>query len=191
MNIQFYSQNIDLPANLKSYARKKISKALRFCSKVKEARLEFEIDAHHSHGDNTKKVFLTIYVPRDVIRVEEFASDFQEAIDLLIPKLKLQIKKYKEKQQTLARKNGRMFKKAIQAAAGKIFSRSSDKQFIPQFEVVKRKEFSLAEVMNEEQAIEEMNKLGHDFFVFNNAKTSKNAVVYKRKDGKFGIINVS
>lgn len=191
MNIQFYSQNADLTKELKNYARKKIIKSFRFFNKIKEVHIEFESDAHHNQGEDVKRVFFTAYVPRDVIRIEEAGTDFKQTIDLLIPKLKHQIKKYKEKQQTLARKNERIFKKALRYATGKIKPQTLDEQYIPKFDIVKRKKFALAETMNEDKAIEEMNRLGHDFYVFIDNKSGQNAIVYKRIKGGYGVIYTS
>jgi len=188
MNIQFYSQNIEIDDKLKDYARKKITKSFRFFNKIKEVHIEFESDTHHSQGEDVKKVFFTAYIPRDVIRIEETAADFKQAVDSLIPKLKQQIKKYKEKQRTLARKDERIFKKALRYATGKIMPQTLDEQYIPKFDIVKRKKFALAETMDEDKAIEEMNLLGHDFYVFVDNKSNQNAVVYKRINGGYGII---
>lgn len=190
MNIQFYFKNTDADNGLKDYTKKKLINVFRFYNKVNEIYVEFEADAHHSHGDGVKKVFLTVYVPREVIRLEESGKDFREAMGLLIPKLKLQIKKYKEKQQTAAKKNGRTFKQAIRAVAGKIMPQIEKEGFIPQYEIVKRKEFALAEPISENKAIEEMSRLGHDFFVFNDSQNGKNGIVYKRRDGRYGKIQL-
>src|SRR4030042_2775014 len=149
MNIQFYFKNIDADDNLKEYAKEKLIGAFKSCKKINEAHIEFEADAHHSHGEGTKKVSLTAYVPREVIQLEESGEDFKEAIDLLIPKLKMQIKKYKEKQQTMSKKNGRTFKQAIRAVAGKIIPQIKEEGNIPQYEIVKRKEFVLSESISE------------------------------------------
>lgn len=188
MNLQFYFKNIDADDSLKDYAKKKLMGAFKAYKKINEVHIEFEADAHHSHGENTKKVFLTVYVPREVIRLEEAGEDFKEALDLLIPKLKLQIKKYKEKQQVVSKKNGVIFKQAIRTVAEKIAPQIKEEGFIPQYEIIKRKEFALAEPISENKAIEEMNRLGHDFYAFNDLQSSKNSVVYRRRDGRYGKI---
>lgn len=188
MNIQFYSKNTEVPAVLKSYARKKLAKAMRFCGKCGEVRVEFEEDAHHNSGDESKRVEVTAYVPRDVIRVEETAGEFREAVDLVIPKLKIQADKYKKKQDTVARKNGRKFKQAIRSAVGKVMPWIQKGEAIPKYEIVKRKEFSIVETISESKAIEEMGKLGHDFYAFIDSESGKNAIAYKRRDGRYGII---
>ncbi len=190
MNIQFYSKNTDLNNDLKSYARKKVAKALNICGKCGEVRVEFEEDMHHNQGENTRRVEVTAYVPRDVIRLEESAAEFKAAVDLLIPKLKMQANKYKEKQETVARKNGRKFKQTIKSAMGKVFPFFSREQYIPKYEIIKRKEFSLVEAVDEDKAIEEMNKLGHDFYAFVDTKSGQNAICYKRRDGRYGVIKL-
>lgn len=188
--MQFYSKNVEIPENFKEYAKKKISKAMRFCEKCGEARVEFEEDARHNSGEFSKKVEITIYIPRDVIRIEEMASDFREAIDLAVPKLKIQIDKYKKKQESIARRNGRKFKQALKSAVLKIIPWIKKGEYIPEFEIVKRKEFSIAEPLSESKAIAEMEKLRHDFFAFIDSESGGNSIVYKRRDGKYGVIKL-
>jgi len=191
MNIQFYAKNTELTEELKEYAKKKILKTLKFYSKVQEIRIEFEEDCHHANGEKTKKIAVFLYVPRDVLVAEEFSNDFKTAIDLITPKLKMQVNKYKEKQETIIRRNGRKFKQAIQLLTRKALPWAVKEQYIPKYEIVKRKEFNIVEAIDTNKAIEEMNKLGHSFYAFADAESGKNTIVYKRKDGKYGIIKLN
>ncbi len=191
MNLQFYAKNVELDANIKKYAKKKFLKALKYCKKLTEVRIEFEVDPHHTRGEATKKVILTAHVPREMIRVEESGSDFKEVIDLLVPKIRKQSKAYKEKQTTILKKNGRAFKFVMRSMAEKIFPWIGEEHRIPANDIVKRKNFSIVKPINEDEAIQEMNRLGHDFYAFIDSKTNKNAILYKRKSGKYGLIYVS
>jgi len=191
MNLQFYAKNVELDADVKKYAKKKFLKALKYCKKLTEVKIEFEADSHHAKGEETKKVILTAHAPREMIRVEEYGSDFKEAIDLLVPKIRKQAKAYKERQITMLKKNGRAFKTVMHSVAEKIFPWVGEEQCIPANDIVKRKEFAIVKPIDENEAIQEMNKLGHDFYAFIDSKTNKNAILYKRKSGKYGLIYVS
>ncbi len=191
MNLQFYAKNVELDADVKKYAKKKFLKALKYCKKLTEVRIEFEVDPHHTHGETTKKIILTAHAPREMIRVEESGSDFREVIDLLVPKIRKQSKAYKERQLTLVKKNGRAFKSVLHSMAGKIFPWIGEEQRIPANDIVKRKNFAIVKPIDEDEAIQEMNRLGHDFYAFIDVKTNKNAILYKRKSGKYGLIYVS
>jgi len=191
MNLQFYAKNVELDTNIKKYAKKKFLKALKYCKKLTEVKIEFEVDPHHTHGETTKKIILTAHAPREMIRVEETGSDFREVIDLLVPKIRKQSKAYKERQTTMLRKNGRAFKSVLHSMAEKIFPWVGEEQRIPANDIVKRKNFAIVKPIDENEAIQEMNQLGHDFYAFIDSKTNKNAILYKRKSGKYGLIYVS
>jgi len=120
---------------------------------------------------------VTIPIKQIILRAEESHSDLYAAIDLVVEKLERQIIKNKTK----------------------LLSRLSKEQFVS-FDVaedqeqdekenliVKRKKIEM-KPMNEEDAILEMNLIGHDFFVFKDRDTNKICVLYKRKDGNYGII---
>ena len=111
-----------------------------------------------------------------VLRVVEANEDMYAAIDLIFDKMVRQIHKYKTR---IARriKSG-SFQTALATE-----SPESDEVF----EVVRTKKFA-ARPMDVEEAILQMNLVGHDFFVFLNAETENISVVYKRKHGKYGLI---
>lgn len=104
------------------------------------------------------------------------------SIDLVVEKLEKQIEKYKTR---LYRSNrGAGMKKALVEEARRELEKQED---LETFKVVRTKRFAL-KPMDEEEAIMQMNLLGHTFFVFFNSRSEEVNVVYRRKDGNYGLI---
>ena len=125
-----------------------------------------------------QKVEVTIWSGKYNVRAEEVNADLYAAIDLVVDKLEKQLKRYK----------------------GKLNSKKTQhEEYVPEIEeyfedeeqtIVRRKEVFLKPI-DEEEAITQMELLGHSFFVFKNVDTDKINVVYKRKDGDYGIIEAN
>jgi len=117
-----------------------------------------------------------------ILRGEEASEDMYTSIDLVVEKLEKQIEKYKTR---LYRSNrGAGMKRAWIEEARK---ESEANESLETFKVVRTKRFAL-KPMDEEEAIMQMNLLGHTFFVFFNSATDEVNVVYRRKDGNYGLI---
>ena len=112
-----------------------------------------------------------------LLRGEESTTDMYTSIDLVIEKLEKQIEKYKTK---LARKLKTGFFKGETGGAVRDLG---DEEFL----VVKTKRFAI-KPMTTEEAIMQMNLINHDFYVFTNAETEEVNVIYRRRDGGYGLI---
>ncbi len=185
MNIMTKATNIELTDAIKAYVWNKTEALGRFSKKIREARVELERATKHHTGD-VFRAELTIYVPQDVIRAEETSDDLYAAIDLMIGKAKIQLEKYHEKRKSLNRQTRRVRRalKAIPAYFGYEMPE-------PTSEITKRKTLALSEAMTEEEAIDEMNRIRHSFFIFQNRDTNHLSIVYRREAGGYGIIEVS
>ena len=125
-----------------------------------------------------QKIEVTIPIKTTILRGESINKDLYAAIDLVVEKLERQIRKNKT----------RMHKFNKDAVAAFIdFEVSSEEN--EEETIVKRKTIEM-KPMSEDEAILQMNMLGHDFFIFKNSETDDVAVVYKRKDEQYGIIDV-
>lgn len=182
MKIEIKGTNTDLSPSLKEYVYEKVGSLDKFFKRIVETRVELEVGGKHRSGE-IYRAEVTVFVPRDILRAEEKATDMYAAIDLVMPKIKKQLAKYK----------GKMKHKHVRQAR---FAAIKD-WFHPTHDVVtpaesprivKRKRFSLTKPMSEAEAINQMNLIGHDFFLFNNSQTNRMSVVYKRDDGNYGII---
>lgn len=121
---------------------------------------------------------ITIYSKGIILRAEESTSDLYAAIDLVLEKLEKQIIKNKTRMNKKANKN---------SVVGINVDSIGEEDLVEDGLVIKRKKVEM-KPMSEEEAILQMNFLGHDFFVFKNVDTNSTDVLYRRKDGNFGII---
>lgn len=130
---------------------------------------------------NRHKVEVTIPYPGLIVRAEETSDDMYTSIDLVVQKLERQIRKYKTKVTRKFRRDS-----SLQEGTS-LIEQSLPKEPAEEFPVVRMKKFHF-KPMDTQEAILQMNTLGHDFFVFTHADTNEVSVVYKRKDGRYGLI---
>ncbi len=179
---------MELTESLKNYTEEKIGSLTKFFDGIMEARVELQVSKNKNKSDDKFRCEVNLYVPRDLIRATENASEMHAAIDLVMPKLRRSIDKYKEKLETKRKAKRANLKRG--GLLGKIFSRRMREADLENAEpiIVKRKRFSCVEPMKEAEAIKEMNLIGHDFYLFLNSETERFSVVYKRDDGNYGLI---
>ena len=171
MKLQFIGKNIEITAALKEITAKKFEKLDKFFSKDIEGKVTF------SSVKNDKIFEATIYLPNStILRAEESTSDMYTSIDIVLDNLERQIRKNKTKLQ-----------KKYQALETIRFEKISEPVEEEEPKIVRVKNFDVA-TMSEEEAILQIELLNHDFFIFKNAKNSKTNVLYKRKDGNYGLI---
>lgn len=127
-----------------------------------------------------QKVEVTIPIKKTILRSEESNKDLYAAIDLVTDKLERQIRKNKT----------RLKKRETKENIIEFIDFEVTEEEQQENTIVKRKKIDL-KPMSEEEAILQMNMLGHEFFVFEDADTNSNAVLYRRKDGNYGIIDMN
>ena len=125
-----------------------------------------------------QKIEVTIPIKSTILRGESANKDLYAAIDLVVEKLERQI-----------RKNKTRMHKINKDVVAEFIDFEVSKEETEEENIVKRKTIEM-KPMNEEEAILQMNMLGHDFYIFKNSDTDEVAVVYKRKDNQYGIIDV-
>ncbi|MHB1348040.1 MAG: ribosome hibernation-promoting factor, HPF/YfiA family [Candidatus Humimicrobiaceae bacterium] len=171
------SRNVELNDEIKEYVQKKIkTKIEKFDDKITKIEIEFSLEKNPSINLNNK-IVVTIFTPKAVIRATEYGVDFFEAIDKVYYKLERQVKKYKDK----------LLQKVRKVSDTKIKAEETDESFEDLKKIVKTKNFEI-KPMTPEDATLQMELIGHDFFVFVNSQTGRTAVLYKRKDENYGII---
>lgn len=166
-------KNIEITPALKDYVEKRVGKVTRFFDTVGEISVILIVEK----GRHIVEV--TVPLNGMLLRGEESTSDMYTSIDLVIEKLEKQIEKYKTK---MARKLRAGIFKPDFAASAAIPVLDSD-----EFPLVKTKRFAV-KPMDVQEAIMQMNLINHDFFVFTNSETEDVNVVYRRKDGAYGLI---
>ncbi|MCC6187873.1 MAG: ribosome-associated translation inhibitor RaiA [Anaerolineales bacterium] len=183
---QIHARDLNVTPRLREYVEKKVSKLDRYLPTIEEARVDLaEVKAARSAGDR-QVAQLTVRIPGTVLRAEERKDDIFAAVDAVLDKMYRQIERYKGKRWR-GRGNGAGAK--VVAAAEAAEEASAEALEEPVGSVVRRKRFVVTP-MNEAEAQDQMQLLGHDnFFVFYNADTNRINVLYRRKDGDFGLID--
>jgi len=180
MNYNIRGENIEVTPAIREYVEKKISRLERYFTETPKANVNVNLKVYN---DKKAKVEVTIPIPHLVLRAEEINDDMYAGIDLITDKLERQIRKHKTKVNRKFREKGGIntLFNVVNEPAGTAVEEETD------LEVVRQKSFDLKPMDNEE-AILQMNMLGHSFYVFTNAETNRTNVVYKRKDGRYGLI---
>ena len=170
MNIIISGRNIQVTPALKDHVERRVGKLERFIQfSEAQVTLIVEKDRH--------RVEVTIPLNNYILRGEEETGDMYASVDMVIDKLERQVEKYKAR---ISRKQSNETIREPEAV-----SSSTDEDDEPK--IVRTKRF-LMKPMVVEEAVLQMNLLGHSFFVFTSAETDQVNVVYKRKDGNYGLI---
>ncbi len=165
-------EKIQVTDSIKSYIEEKLSKMDKYLDNPENVEAKILIKVKGVE----QRVEVTIQTKGYFLRAEESHSDLYAAIDLIIDKLERQFKKYKTK----------LLDKSRQENIKEDF----DIDDTIEEEIVKRKKIYL-KPMDEEEAIMQMELLGHTFFVFKNIETDTICVIYKRHDGDYGLIETN
>lgn len=174
-------KNIEVTPGLKDAIEQKLGKLERYFTP------ETEINVTLSVEKGRQKIEVTIPVKGNIIRSEQTSNDMYVSIDLVEEIIERQLRKYKNK--LVARNQGHS---TSYAPSGNSFRKEffdSEEETTEDDEVriVRTKKFGIKPMFPEDACVQ-MELLGHNFFVFSNAETDEVNVVYKRKDGSFGLI---
>ncbi|TDX52453.1 ribosome hibernation-promoting factor, HPF/YfiA family [Orenia marismortui] len=177
MKFMVRGKNIEITDALRDYAEEKVGKVRKYFDydDVIEAQISLEVE----RGRHIVEV--TLFVDGLILRGEEKRDDMYASIDGVVEKLEGQIRKYKTKIHNKIRAD----KKEI--LSNLVDSNKSQEEEESDPKIVRTKKFAI-KPMHIEEAVMQMDLLHHDFFVFSNAKTDEVNVVYKRKDGDYGLI---
>ena len=176
MEINVRGKNIEATPALVDYANKKLSKLEKHFEKSTDAQVVLSV-IREEHI-----VEVTLNLNGLILRGEESTGDMYASIDMVVDKLERQVKKYKTRMNKSMRQRGMRIISEKHAA---IEAEERMEEEAPK--LVRTKRFSL-KPMTVEEAILQMDLLGHNFFVFGNADDDSVNVVYKRKDGDYGLI---
>lgn len=184
MKFNIRGENIEVTGAMKEYVEKKIGKLERYFDETPTTDVHVNLSVYNDE----QRIEVTIPMTNLLLRGEVQHSDLYAAIDLVVDKLERQIRKYKTKVNRKTRQSGapkHVFAEMERDLQTAVVEEDSD-----EFEIVRTKRFNL-KPMDSEEAILQMDMLGHSFFVFNNVESGETNVVYRRKDGKYGLIEPS
>ncbi|ASN04733.1 ribosome hibernation-promoting factor, HPF/YfiA family [Virgibacillus necropolis] len=179
MKYNIRGENIEVTGSIRDYVQKKIGKLERYFDTPPTSDVHVNLSVYNDE----QKIEVTIPMTNLLLRAEEQHIDLYAAIDLVVDKLERQIRKYKTKVNRRYRQNG---------AAKHVFAElekepPEDDVESDEIEIVKTKRFDL-KPMDSEEAVLQMDMLGHTFYVFTNSISGDTNVVYRRNDGRYGII---
>lgn len=173
MKINYVGKNVTIRDNFKEQVDKKIGRLNKYFDDDVEAKATF------STNGNFKTVEVTIWLRTGaIIRTEETSDDMLNSVDMAVASLDSQLRRYKTKLQSRKHESIR-YDQVIE-----------DEDTLPEDEkpnIVKVKQIGLKPMFVEDAALQ-MQLLGHDFFVYQDAETDLVSVIYKRHDGGYGLI---
>jgi putative sigma-54 modulation protein len=183
MKIQVHGDNIGVTPALHDFVDKKIGRL----GKYFDAPSEREISVMMSVEGDVHRVEVTLQLHGVLFRAEEESPDMYASIDMVVDKLEQQVNKHKEKLNQRFRDQGlrTRIKNAGKAVTASYLHADEDDDMLNSIARVKR--FPI-KPMGLEEAMMQMDLLGHDFYVFTNADTDEVNVLYRRKHGDFGLI---
>ena len=175
MKCKIRGEKIKVTASIQEYIETKLSKLDKYFKEV-------DVEANVLIRIRGKEQIIEVTIPYDkyTLRSEDRQEDLYAAIDLVIDKLEGQIRKTKTKLKKHIKPNDNFFNLDYELT-------QDEKE---ETKIVKRKTIEM-KPMDEEEAILELELLGHDFFIYKDVNTNEVNVLYKRKDGNYGVIETS
>ena len=173
MQLEVKGKNVEVSDSIRSYAESKLRRLERQLSDPTVVELELAVERNPSIAEN-QVAEATVWTKGPVLRAREASSDMKASIDQLANKLARQVKRYREKRVEEPRR-GDHPAPAVESLDG------------PEPLIVKSKQFPV-KPMSPDEAVLQLELVGHDFFVFQNAESGDVNVVYRRRDGSFGLI---
>jgi putative sigma-54 modulation protein len=183
MELIVKSRNGKVTERQQVYIKEKLSKLERYLDKISKVTVEIAEEQRRNEG-NMHRAQVTLVGDHGILlRAEQRAADLFSAIDIVHDNLQRQIQRYKDKHW----RRGKLRRQGndIVEVASEVNGAVEEDDQRPR--IVRTKEFQVKPMYSDE-AVEQMELLGHDFFVFRDAGTSQINVLYRREDGNYGLI---
>ncbi|MQS75843.1 ribosome hibernation-promoting factor, HPF/YfiA family [Companilactobacillus halodurans] len=180
LTINVRGENIEVTSSIREYVEKRLSKMEKYFSGESNPIAHVNLKTYPSKGT---KVEVTIPLPYITLRAEEVNDDLYAGIDLVVDKLERQVKKFKTRVNRKSREGGSVKDLPLDDI-------TPDDTQEDASEIVRTKRLSL-KPMDAEEAVLQMEMLGHEFFIFEDSETNGASIVYKRNDGKYGLIETN
>ncbi len=175
-------KNLEITDSLRKYVEKKIGRLDRYLPSIVDARVELEVEDTRAAKDS-QIAQVTVRTKQATLRAEESSADMFASIDAVFDKMQRQIDRFKGKRWS---KRTAAEEEPVPATVEAI---AVSEEEVPEehHRISRVKRFAMLP-MDEEEAIEQMELLGHDFYVFFNANLNQINVVYRRRSGDYGLI---
>jgi putative sigma-54 modulation protein len=185
MQLSITGKNIEINDNLRKYVEKKIGRLDRYLPNIIDGRVELSKDEGARAAEDRQIAQVTLRTKNVILRAEEASGDIFASIDAVFEKMQRQVDRHK----------GKRWAKRTEAAAvaEPVAGEPLEEEALETEEeeerpgIVRVKRFQMAP-MDEQEAIEQMELLGHDFYVFFNVNENQINVVYRRRTGDYGLI---
>jgi len=184
MDVQIKAHNLKLNDEIRAYIESRSSKLDRINERITEAKFEVRDEPAHRDGQRYVVQF-TIATKQAILRAEERHADLRSAIDSVIDKMSRQIRRFHDRR--IHRNRRDAVNLGVLAADNAPEMAPAEPDDLAEVGVIRTKRFQI-QPMDTAEAIEQIELLGHDFFVFYNADTSHLNILYRRKDEQYGII---
>ena len=178
MRLQVKGRNVEVTDQIRTYAEEKLGRLERQLADATQVELELAVEHNPSIADD-HVAEATIWTKGPTLRARERSTAFESSIDQLVDKLERQVQRYRAKRSR--RETGRRANGHLPPQEPNFTAEQLDTM------IVKSKRFDL-QPLSAEEAVLQLELVGHDFFVFQNEATGKTDVVYRRRDGDYGHI---
>lgn len=185
MKLVIHGKNIEITDAIREYVHQKIEKAVNHFQ-----NLTNEVDVHLSVARNPRitpkqAAEVTIYANGNVIRAEESSESLYASIDLVADKIARQLRKYKERRHEKKTHSQTSIEDVVQETV--VTDLIGERTAVLPQEIVRTKYFAMPP-MTISEALEQLQMVGHDFYMFLNSETNEINVVYERNHGGYGVI---
>lgn len=185
MDWNIKSRNTKLTDRQREYIQEKLSKLGRYLDGIQDMKVEVRHETLRSIGEAYTTQVTLLAEHGVILRAEDRDKELRVAIDTVSDNLQRQIRRYKEKHY----RRGRLRRSGGEIVSAPLLELEGDEptETVEERQIVRSKDVALRPMFSDE-AIEQMELLGHSFFVFRDAETERINVVYRRHDGNYGLI---
>lgn len=184
MELQIKAHNMKIDDELRDYIEKRVTKLDRINERITEAKFELREQPHHNPTVRYVGQF-TIATSRTILRAEEKNAEPHAVVDLVTDKMARQIRRFHDRKIHRSRRDSVSLGLLAADQSDELLPDSDD---VEENGVVIRSKHFKVQPMDSGEAVEQMELLGHDFFVFFNLESSQMNVLYRRRDGAFGVL---
>jgi putative sigma-54 modulation protein len=182
VQIEVYGRNMEVTDRIQNYVDKKVSKLDRYLSEIEDARVDLAYIKSARSANDRQVAQITVRGKGFILRAEERADDIFAALDIALEKLQRQMQRYKGK-----RSRNRGDGRSAAEVSGELEADVLEPEEAAPT-IARRKRFMVTP-MDEQEALEQMTLLGHEnFFVFYNVNNNAFNILYRRRDGQYGLI---
>jgi putative sigma-54 modulation protein len=184
MQLLVHGRNVEVTDWIRDYVNKKVGRLERYLNQVTDAHIELSHNATRA-ADDRFTAQLTFWSNGHILRAEESTADILVSIDATVEKMSQQIRRFKGRHFQNRRRQSAAVNAEAQLAATLVAEADEDEEDVAK--IVRRKEFIL-QPLDEEEAVGQMELLGHDFFVYYDVDAKAVNVAYRRRDGQYGLL---